>query len=162
MTHESLVLLFSYKVPYKIQIFFPKGRVFVSDDHNILCLILFLQLTAKAQDALDSLDYQSWPLGAQVKLGAALIRFLLESACWTMDPEGEGVVAWDDGKDAEQGGPGAEETLKPKPAFIHNIVADRKKHRQGYISLAPEVFKKVSTFWCNSHVYVYSSCTCRG
>lgn len=104
------------------------------------------QLSAKAQDALDSLDYQSWPLGAQVKLGAALIRFLLESACWTMDADGEGVVAWDGGKGVEEGGAG--ETLIPKPAFIHNVVADRKMHRQGYISLAPEVFKKVGTFWC--------------
>lgn len=87
-----------------------------------------------------------------MKLGAALIRFLLESACWTMDAEGEGVVAWDDGKGVEEGGPGARagETLQPKPAFIHNVVTDRKMHRQGYISLAPEVFKKVGILGCRA------------
>lgn len=107
------------------------------------------KVNKKAMLAYDSLDYAAWPMGAQVKLGAALIRFLLETACWTEDGE-DGVAAWKR-EGAEEAGVGLGKDGTPQPAFVHEVVK-RGKKQQGSLSLAPEVYKQVrwilSEHWC--------------
>lgn len=82
---------------------------------------------------MDMLEDSQWPIGARVKLGAALIKLLMETACWAHDPD-EGVVAWDKR--------GLQEASRPRAAFIHNVVNNRTS-RQGSLTLAPEIFSKV-------------------
>ena len=100
------------------------------------------QINKKAQNALDMLEDTQWPIGAQVKLGAALIKLLIETACWTHDEERGAVTAWDKGVDRVAGKGGAEDVPMPKAAFLHNVVKS-KKSKQGNLYLAPEVFSKV-------------------
>lgn len=95
------------------------------------------QVNKKAQSALDMLEHTHWPIGAQVKLGAALIKLLIETACWTHDEERGGVAPWDKRRDR-----GSKSTSIPQAAFIHDVVSSRTS-RQGSLTLAPEVFNKV-------------------
>lgn len=101
------------------------------------------KVNKKAELAYDSLDYAAWPMGAQVKLGAALIRFLLETACWTENQE-HGVAAWkqEGAGEGEEEGVGLGQDGTPQPAFVHEVVK-RGKKQQGNLSLAPEVYKQV-------------------
>lgn len=103
-------------------------------------------MNKKAQNALDMLEDTQWPIGAQVKLGAALIKLLIETACWTRDEERGVVTAWDKGADGVGVGRrgGAEGVAIPQAAFLHNVVKS-KNSRQGSLSLAPEVFAKVDS-----------------
>lgn len=94
-------------------------------------------MNKKAQAALDALDCASWPMGAQVKLGAALIKCLLETACWTHEKTREGATPWDG--DLEGVAEGGE---VPQPAFVHNVISTKKNKRQGALSLAPEIYAK--------------------
>ena len=100
-------------------------------------------MNKKAQNALDMLEDAQWPIGAQVKLGAALIKLLIETACWTRDEEHGMVTAWDKGADRGGRRGGAEDVGIPQAAFLHNVVKS-KNSRQGSLSLAPEVFAKVT------------------
>lgn len=100
------------------------------------------QVNKRAQNALDMLEDTHWPIGAQVKLGAALIKLLIETACWTHDEERGVVRAWDKGANRVGGRGGAEGVPIPQAAFIHTVVKS-KKSKQGNLYLAPEVFSKV-------------------
>lgn len=90
------------------------------------------------------LEDTHWPIGAQVKLGAALIKLLMETACWAHDKESGVVTAWDKGG-AERGGgeQGTGGFPMPQAAFVHEIVKS-KKSRQGSLTMAPEIFSKVT------------------
>lgn len=101
------------------------------------------QVNDKAQNALDMLEDTQWPIGAQVKLGAALIKLLIETACWTHDEQRGVVTAWDKGADRVGGRGRAEGVPIPQAAFLHNVVNKSKKSKQGNLYLAPEVFSKV-------------------
>ncbi|CAM9263757.1 unnamed protein product [Scytosiphon promiscuus] len=94
------------------------------------------EVNKKAQSALDMLEHTQWPIGAQVKLGAALIKLLIETACWTHDEE-RGVAPWDKRRDRR-----SKEAVMPQAAFIHDVVLG-KTSRQGSLSLAPEIFNKM-------------------
>ncbi|CBJ30655.1 mitochondrial DNA-directed RNA polymerase [Ectocarpus siliculosus] len=101
------------------------------------------EVNKQAQDALDMLEDTHWPIGAQVKLGAALIKLLIETACWTYDKESGVVTAWDKGG-AERGG-GERDTEgfpMPKAAFVHDIIKG-KNSRKGSLTMAPEIFSKM-------------------
>lgn len=100
------------------------------------------QINKKAQDVLDMPEGTEWATGAKVKLGAALIKLLIETACWTHDKERGVVTPWDKGADSLGGRGGAKEVPMPQAAFLHNVVSV-KKSRQGSLSLAPEIFSKV-------------------
>lgn len=100
------------------------------------------KVNVKAQNALDMLEDAQWPIGAKVKLGAALIKLLIETACWTHDEERGLVTAWDKGADRVGGRGGKEGVPIPQAAFLHNVVTS-KKSKQGKLYLAPEVFSKV-------------------
>eukprot|EP00903_Cladosiphon_okamuranus_P015271 g14112.t1 len=100
------------------------------------------EVNKKAQDALDMLEDTQWPIGAQVKLGAALIKLLIETACWTHDEEHGVLTAWDKGADRVAGKGGAKGVPIPQAAFLHNVVKS-KKNKQGNLYLAPEVFSKM-------------------
>lgn len=95
------------------------------------------QVNKKAQSALDMLEDTHWPIGAQVKLGAVLIKLLIETACWTHDEE-RGVAPWDTRRDR-----GSKQVGMPQAAFIHDVVQS-KTSRQGSLTLAPEIFNKVT------------------
>ncbi|CAM9586380.1 unnamed protein product, partial [Hapterophycus canaliculatus] len=95
------------------------------------------EVNKKAQSALDMLEDAHWPIGAQVKLGAALIKILIETACWTHDEENGGVIPWDEKRDR-----GSKEVALPQAAFIHDVVQGRTS-RQGSLKLAPEIFNKM-------------------
>lgn len=74
-------------------------------------------MNKQAERALDSLEYADWPLAARIKLGAALIKFLLETAAWS-----------------ESG----------RPAFVHEIRSTHVKRRHGVIAMNEAVYSKVS------------------
>ena len=97
-------------------------------------------MNKKALEALDMLEYTSWPIGAQVKLGAALIKLLMETATWAHDNNQGGVSAVGTG----EGGRGRGSASVPRAAFIHQVVMCKHKQQQGSLSLAPEVYAKVS------------------
>lgn len=88
-----------------------------------------------------------WPTGAKVKLGAALVKLLIETACWTHDKDRGLVKPWDKGADRVGGRGGSREVPVPQAAFIHNVISV-KKIRQGSLSLAPEIFSKVIDSVC--------------
>lgn len=100
------------------------------------------QINKKAQIVLDVPKDTEWPAGAKVKLGAALIKLLIETACWTHDKDRGVVTPWDKGVDRMAGRGDAEEVPAPQPAFLHNVVTVNNR-RQGSLSLAPEIFSKV-------------------
>eukprot|EP00752_Nemacystus_decipiens_P002243 g2126.t1 len=100
------------------------------------------EVNNKAQNALDMLEDTQWPIGAQVKLGAALIKFLIETACWTHDKERGVVTAWEKGADRVGSRGGTQGLSLPQAAFIHDVVKS-KKTQQGNLYLAPEVFSKM-------------------
>lgn len=87
-----------------------------------------------------------WPTGAKVKLGAALVKLLIETACWTHDKDRGVVTPWDKGAD-RVGGRDSKEVPVPQAAFVHNVVSV-KKSRQGSLFLAPEIFSKVIGSMC--------------
>ncbi|CAM9229176.1 unnamed protein product [Choristocarpus tenellus] len=71
-----------------------------------------------AERALDSLDYVDWPIAARIKLGAALIMSLLETASSKEDGGGQS-------------------------AFVHEIRFKSLNRRHGVISLDPSVYTKM-------------------
>ncbi|CAN0467911.1 unnamed protein product, partial [Discosporangium mesarthrocarpum] len=75
-----------------------------------------LQINRLAERALDSLDYADWPTAVRIKLGAALIKSLLETA--TRSEDG-------------------------RPAFIHEIRSRQHKRRHGIVALDPSVYNKM-------------------
>ncbi|CAN0414773.1 unnamed protein product [Pylaiella littoralis] len=100
------------------------------------------EINKKAQIVLDVPKNTEWPAGAKVKLGAALIKLLIETACWTHDKDRGVVTPWDKGVDRMAGRGDAEEVPAPQPAFLHNVVTVNNR-RQGSLSLAPEIFSKM-------------------
>lgn len=105
------------------------------------------QINKKVQNVLDMPKETEWPTGAKVKLGAALIKLLIETACWTHDKDRGVVTPWDKGTDRVGGRGDATEVPVPQAAFLHNVVSV-KKSRQGSLSLAPEIFSKVMGCMC--------------
>ncbi|CAM9937269.1 unnamed protein product, partial [Laminaria digitata] len=97
------------------------------------------EVNKKAQEALDMLEYTAWPVGAQVKLGAALVKFLIETATWAHDEGRGGVSALETG----DGGGGRDSVGVPRAAFVHQVVMCKHKQQQGSLSLAPEIFAKM-------------------
>lgn len=69
-----------------------------------------------AETALESLEYADWPLAARIKLGAALIKYLLETASWSEDG---------------------------RPAFYHEVRSMNVKRRHGVVAMDPAVYSKV-------------------
>lgn len=90
---------------------------------------------------MESSEDAPWPMGAQIKLGAALVKFLIETAWFTStgDGDGDGVEAWDKNMEDESRSCG-----QPQAAFVHNVMSNKVNRRQGTLSLTPEVFRKVS------------------
>ena len=83
------------------------------------------------------LEHTQWPVGAQVKLGAALVKFLIETATWVHNEDSGGVSA------ARKGEGGRAEGELPRAAFVHEVVKRKHKQQQGTLSLAPEIYAKV-------------------
>lgn len=77
-------------------------------------------MNKQAERALDSLEYADWPLAARIKLGAALIKFLLETAAWS-----------------EEG----------RPAFVHEVRSMQVRRRHGVIAMDEAVYSKVNSLF---------------
>ncbi|CAM9911438.1 unnamed protein product, partial [Sphacelaria rigidula] len=74
------------------------------------------QVNKLAETALESLEYADWPLAARIKLGAALIKYLLETASWSEDG---------------------------RPAFYHEVRSMNVKRRHGVVAMDPAVYSKM-------------------
>lgn len=77
------------------------------------------QVNKLAENALESLEYADWPLAARIKLGAALIKYLLESASWSEDG---------------------------RPAFIHEVRSTKVRRRHGVVAMDSAVYNKVRSY----------------